>query len=270
MRCDICFDPEKNCGNNCKGESCKNYSSCHRYLHPTIRITTKCTQSCTHCCFSCSPQKSDMMTVEVAKDIKKFLDTNNVSFSNIMGGEFYMNPEWYDVISLLAQGRKSRIVSNGDWASSPKISSLVISLLKKNPLLTIGISYDKWHTNKNVEKARKILTKNKINFKIADDSNRTTPESIVPIGKSSYSYSGLYSMFGCYCHNPEHKYSFMIDEVGEIYKCSFGIWNYDNIQNFISGGFAERFKEVGKKFQSVWISNCQRCAEASERSARNG
>lgn len=263
-KCEICFDPEKECNNICKGETCKNFSSCHRFLHPTIRITTKCTQSCTHCCFSCSPNKSDMMTIETATNIKAFMNTNNISIANIMGGEFYMNPQWFEVISILAKENRSRIVSNGDWASSTKISNRVVSLLKENRI-TMSISNDKWHTNKNIETARHILNINNVKYNIADDTNKTTNESIVPVGRSTYMYNGIYSMFGSYCRNPEHRYSFMIDEKGEIYKCSFGIWNYDNISEFVNGGFAERFKYVGEKFFNTWIANCQRCADASER-----
>ena len=69
--------------------------------------------------------------------------------------------------------------------------------------------------------------------------------NLVPIGRAESS-GGLYSMFGCYCQNPKHHYSFLIDEVGKIYKCGFGVWNYADIDDYIDGGFAPRFKEFNK------------------------
>ena len=66
-------------------------------------------------------------------------------------------------------------------------------------------------------------------------------------------------MFGCYCQNPENMYSFLIDEKGNIFKCSFGVLCYANIDEYLEGGFRKKFKEVNSKFYSVFISSCQSC-----------
>ena len=42
---------------------------------------------------------------------------------------------------------------------------------------------------------------------------------------------------GCYCHNPVRKYAFLIDERGRIYKCSFGLWPYARVTDYLDGSF---------------------------------
>ena len=66
-------------------------------------------------------------------------------------------------------------------------------------------------------------------------------------------------MFHNFCSNPEDQYSFLIDEVGKIYKCGFGVWDYADINDYQDGGFAHRFKEFNKKFYDIFISNCSSC-----------
>lgn len=59
-------------------------------------------------------------------------------------------------------------------------------------------------------------------------------ESIVPVGRASGKYiGGTYDMFGCYCQNPENMYSFLIDEKGNIYKCSFGVLCSSHLVNLV-------------------------------------
>jgi len=52
---------------------------------------------------------------------------------------------------------------------------------------------------------------------------------------------------------------------GEIYKCGFGVWDYDNISRFTEGGFAKRFKEFNTKFYNVFISSCAVCRRSYRR-----
>ena len=270
MRCDICFDEEKGCKKHCKGIDCKNHLTCHRVYKPTVRITTKCTQSCSHCCFSCSPKKDTFMSIDMAKDINTFFTNNKVSNVNLMGGEFYCHPEWESVLDIIGNGlQRARIVSNGDWAGNAEVSGHVINFLKAHPNFHISVSNDKFHTNKYVEAAERLLNNAGVLYNISNGKNSTTNESIVPVGKASLGMHGIYSMFGCYCHNPEHKYSFLIDEEGKIYKCSFGVWDFATIDEHKDGSFAERFKFFNSKFYGVWINNCRRCVEAYERIIRN-
>jgi len=50
----------------------------------------------------------------------------------------------------------------------------------------------------------------------------------------------------------------MIDELGKICYCSYGIWKYDLIKNYIDADFSVRFKEVKKIFTHS-LSSCTDC-----------
>lgn len=257
-RCDICL--EKNCNKHCDCDVCSKKASCPKYLHPVIRITTKCTQSCHHCCFSCSPKCDEMMSIETANDIANFITNNNIEYAEIMGGEFYMNPLWKQIIEIIVPKLKVvRLVTNGDWATTEKVPKILSQF--KN--IFVAISNDRWHTNKHVKNAKKLCEKYKIKHEIADEE-RTKESSIVPVGRSALGFSSLYGMFSCYCHNPQRQYSFLIDEKGIIYKCGFGSWNYAKVKEYIDGGFAARFKEFNLKFYDVFISSCNSCRRAYE------
>lgn len=98
-RCDICVDPRCN-KKHCNCDTCKNITKCNKFLNPTIRITDKCTQSCKHCCYSCSPDNNTMMSIDMAKQIKQFLTNNNIKACTLMGGEFFMHPQWKHVCQI--------------------------------------------------------------------------------------------------------------------------------------------------------------------------
>jgi len=265
-RCEICFDPPENCSHVCKGLDCKSYETCHRRISPVIRITKKCTQKCDHCCFSCSPNEDEMMTIKTASKIKKFYESNNILSMNIMGGEFFCNYDWEDVCEELVSTKDLmyvRITSNGDWAGSDKTAKKVIDFCKRNPVVYVAVSKDKWHTNRHVDKAVELLYDNKISM-VGGKGENNEDDSIVPVGNGQFIY-GFYSSFGCMCHKPDCKYKMMIDEDGEIYKCPMGIWEFDNVDNFQKGGFAPRFKEFYGKFESVFMGNCSCCLRGYER-----
>lgn len=258
QRCNICIEEGCLGKRNCHCEKCARIMECNKILRPTIRITTKCTQSCSHCCFSCSPKKSEMMSVETARDVKGFLNSNEVEIVTLMGGEFFCNPAWKEIFEIIIPGTiRTRLVTNGDWADDPEVPKF----LKKFPTLKVSISKDRWHTNKNVDKAVAACVEQGLNHNIAS-KEETSEDSIVPIGNSSFDSFGFYSMFGCWCHNPVHMYSFLIDEEGGIYKCGFGMWRYANIKDHLKGGFDKVFKEFNQKFHSEFISNCRSCSRA--------
>jgi hypothetical protein len=267
--CAYCFRPEKDCDHCCKGEDCKSYWECSKRPKATIRITTKCTQKCGHCCFDCSPDRKDMMDINTAKDIGKFLVNNNIRTINVMGGEFFCNPDWFDICAALVDGnnlKRVRIVTNSDWAAEEKIVNSIIKFCKKRSNVYIALSKDKWHTNKYVNKAVGILEENNIDYILGNGENNDS-DSIVPIGRGKWEL-GLYSMFATYCSNPEYISSFMIDEVGKIYKCQLGAWDFDDIYNFLEGGFAERFKYFYETFDKVFLGNCKLCIQGYNRYVR--
>lgn len=260
--CDICL--EKKCKaeggvGSCNCETCAVKDCCPKRLQPTIRITQKCTQSCSHCCFSCSPTKDIHMTIETATMIAKFLKTHEVFSINLMGGEIFCNPNWKQILDILIPAvEMARIVSNGDWVEHENDFAEYVSKYKN---CYVAISEDKWHTNKNIEKAEQVLIKNDVTCRISDLEEEDF--NLVPIGNAEFE-SGLYSMFGCYCHNPEHQYSFLIDEIGDIFKCSFGVWKYDNVDDYLDGGFAERFKEFNTVFYNTFIPSCASCIRSCQ------
>ena len=258
--CDICL--EEKCGgkHDCNCKTCKLVSECYRHLHPTIRITNRCTQECSHCCFSSSPKSNIMMSVEQSDKIAQFLKNNNIMSANLMGGEFFCNPNWFEILSnFLNVVKVARLVTNGDWVKSDSVKEKLtefVSLYKNK--IHFSISKDKWHTNKNVDEAAKFFENLGVKYNVATEEE-TKDESIVPVGRSMFTYN-MFSAFNCYCHNPKQKYSFLIDEEGFIYKCGFGILKYADIDDYLDGGFNKRFKAFNSKFYSIFISNCRSCA----------
>ena len=256
-RCSFCIDPSCNGKQNCDCTTCNSKDTCHRVLHPIVRITTRCTQSCFHCAFECSPQKTDMMDIETANKVRIFIEQNSIHYIGIMGGEFFLNPDWYTIVDILAEGVTVRLTSNGDWAAFPYISEKFVEICKKHPGIVVAISYDKWHTNKNVEKASKILSDANIAHKVAKYSDMTD-DSIVPIDRKLFE-PGFYSSIGTYCSKPCSRYTFLIKEGGEICKCPFGLYEYDFVHNFQENKFHARFKDFGEKFRKVCFMTCREC-----------
>jgi hypothetical protein len=204
------------------------------------------------------------MSIETAKKVKQFFENNEILGISLMGGEFFCNPQWKEIFEILFPGLAYvRLVTNGDWAhdeSVPKFLKQLEKVMFEESSLKISISKDRWHSNKNVDKAIAACKKYGINYNVAAESE-TTEESIVPVGRGDLNF-GLYAMFACYCHNPQHMYSFLIDEQGKIYKCGFGVWDYAKIDDYLKGNFDKRFKEYNQKFYSCFISNCRSCLRA--------
>jgi len=179
-----------------------------------------------------------------------------------MGGEFFCNPDWYEIFSILSKDVLTvRIVTNGDWADNPE---KVLEFMSNHPQCYMCISKDKWHTNEWVAKAHDLCEAHGIIHKLATDEE-TTPESIVPVGRSRFEYN-FYSTFANYCSKPDRKYTFLIDEEGEIYKCGFGAWAYANVKEYINGGFSKRFKSFNRLYYKQWVPSCKHCLSAWTRS----
>ncbi len=200
------------------------------------------------------------MTFEMAQDIATFVKNNDVVYLNLMGGEFFCNPDWYRIFRVLIEATTfARIVSNGDWANSNTVKAQLLKLKDEfEGKFKISISKDKWHTNANVEKAEEFLKEKNFLYNVAGDGDMTE-NSIVPVGRAFLSGT-MYSMFQCFCHEPDKKYAFLIDEDGDIFKCEFGHFAYSNVHEYMDGGFDARFKEYNQAFYKVFIPNCATCA----------
>jgi hypothetical protein len=174
-----------------------------------------------------------------------------------MGGEFFCNKKWERIFEILIPGLKYiRLVTNGDWAEDPSVPKFLMQFGN----IKVSISKDRWHNNKNVNKAVQLCKKYNLNYNIAS-VNEVSEESIVPVGRSMDSF-GFFGMFGSWCNSHDHKYSFLIDELGLVYKCGFDVWNYTKIEDYLNGGFSKEFKRFNQKFYSAFISNCRRCSQA--------
>lgn len=200
------------------------------------------------------------MTFEMAQDIATFVKNNDVVYLNLMGGEFFCNPDWYRIFRVLIEAtRFARIVSNGDWANSNTVKAQLLKLKDEfEGKFKISISKDKWHTNANVEKAEEFLKEKNFLYNVASEGDMTE-NSIVPVGRAFLSGT-MYSMFQCFCHEPDKKYAFLIDEDGDIFKCEFGHFAYANVHEYMDGGFDARFKEYNQAFYKVFIPSCATCA----------
>lgn len=255
QRCNICLD--ETCGGkrNCDCSKCKNYYKCPRFLHPTIRITTKCTQNCSHCLFSCSPDKKDFMSISTASNVGKFLENNDIEIITLMGGEFFCHPNWKKVFKEIIKDSIAyvRLVTNGDWAKN-KSKDVLSFLSTYKDILKVSISRDKWHTNKYVKEAIKACEEQNLNFNVSDGKE----DVLIPVGRGEMHYS-FYGAMSCYCRSEQFKYSFLIDEKGEIYKCSAGVWPYASVQEYIEGGFDKEFKRYNMNFNKVFIPGCSSC-----------
>lgn len=206
-----------------------------------------------------------MMTVDKALEIAEFLKCNEIQSLNMMGGEFFCNPDWHFIIDqFLALGGVVRLVSNADWFNNDEVKGGLIDLNQRySGHFFLSLSRDKWHTNIGVDAAAAFLKCEKIPY-VVESEEESSDNSLIPIGRSECSF-GIFGMLACYCHNPAHQYSFLIDEAGEIYKCPFGVWDYANTSEYVSGGFHAKFKEFNKKFYDIFIPSCTSCI----RMARN-
>lgn len=264
-RCNVCLEEQCNGKHNCHCLTCKLFSKCPKFLSATIRITNKCTQQCNHCCFSSHPKSDIMMSIEMAEKIAEFIKNNNIFHLNVMGGEFFCNPNWFRILELFIDAAwETRIVTNSDWAHNKIIREGLIKLNEKYKNWHMSLSNDKWHTNAYVDDAVKFLEEYKITYNLVEP-NVMTENSIVPIGRGELFLGCFYSTIGTYCQQDVHKYSISIDEDGNIYKCSFGVLKYTNITDYLSGGFEKRFKEFNKNFYSVFMPNCRSCISSVER-----
>ena len=202
------------------------------------------------------------MTLEMAEKIHRFLENNSISSANLMGGEFFCHPRWQEILDILTCTlAKARLVTNGDWAADPTLANEVIRFLTTHQNIYVSVSFDQWHTNRHVDRACSLLKKNNIRFNIAKNGEEPilTSDGLVPVGRADLQ-AGFYGFMGNYCSKPDHKYSFLIDENGTIYKCAFGIWDYADVDEYLDGGFAARFKEFNTVFYQAFINNCQSCS----------
>lgn len=264
--CDICIEEQCKGKKECDCENCELKNTCNKKLNFTIRITDICTQECSHCCFSCSPNSKKVMSVENSIILSKFLNDLNVNSINIMGGEFFKNPDWEEIFNNLILDTNIptiRLVSNGDWA---KDKDFVKKFLPFKDRFYVAISNDMYHTNAHVYNAIDYLKENNIFY---SEDNGYSEEAIVPVGRATYDCSSIYGLFGTYCRNPKYLYSHLIDEDLNVFKCPFGLWEYYTIEdNFVKEDFRKEFKKISRTFYKTFIPSCTACYRAYQKNRK--
>jgi len=201
------------------------------------------------------------MTAATASDVARFVKSNGVRRLNVMGGEFLCHLGWEEILGILAGSvgeLAMRLVSNGDWAGGAKLRRRGVDFLAAHQSIYVALSLDEWHTNRHVEAARKACEQAGIVCVMAPKEESESPP--VPVGRHIFGIDSMLGMFGCYCHAPDRKYHFLVDEEGLISKCQFGIWTYDRIGHYLDGGFRERFKQFHGAFHGAFVASCHRCA----------
>jgi hypothetical protein len=197
------------------------------------------------------------MSVNTAESISRFLKLYDIKKVSIMGGEFFCNPNWLQILNILLPNLEiCRLVTNGDWAEE---DIFLNQLLPYNDRIILAISEDKWHTNKFTRRAVEQCEEYGFawvlpSIKMQEDT------ALVPMGRLEGNPSGFYGMFSTYCSNPENQYSFLIDEIGDVFKCSFGVKRYTNINDHLDGSFPAMFREFNRKFYERAPMNCYRCS----------
>ena len=265
--CSICI--EEKCGGKytCDCKTCKVSRECNKFLRATIRITNKCTQECLHCCFASSPKSNIMMTSEMAKDVNQFCRVNGILRLNLMGGEIFCNPEWYEILQILTTEMiMTRIVTNGDLVTVKKNQEKLKLLSDSHrEKIYFCISTDRFHTNNNVESAREYLESLGFIVQINPDYDAKTTNWVAPVGRAFDNgfWSGFYATFGNFCGSPDNKYSMLIDERGFVYRCGFGCMPFAEISDYLDGGFRERLKKFYQRFHKTFIANCKSCYTAN-------
>jgi hypothetical protein len=207
------------------------------------------------------------MSMAAARATSAFLKAHNIVLIQIMGGEFWMHPRWRQVVSTLVEHALDvRIVTNGDWAARPRTARSVMDFMQEHAQCRLGISRDSWHTNDHVERAAELCAEHGVFCKVDDpeeDSNKLFSGAMVPIGRHRFETYGFYGMWGAFCSNPDHRYSFLVNHEGEISKCPFGPWPLGNVSEYAEPeSFYPEFKDFGTRFNKAFVMNCAQCLRA--------
>jgi hypothetical protein len=95
--------------------------------HILSLITThRCTAACDHCCFSCHPERDEHVPVpNLHKYIEQAAEVDSIKVVAFTGGEcFLLGKDLDELVNTASRNRlRSRFVSNGYWASSPRVAT---------------------------------------------------------------------------------------------------------------------------------------------------
>jgi hypothetical protein len=113
-------------------------------------ISLRCNNECRHCLYGCKKEKGENMSFEVFKDSIRIAISNNIKKLNFFGGEPFMNPLIFEMISYVLNFNFTiQINTNCRILYSSKYFDKFVAIVgnhKKNVI--IRTSRDKYHLEK--------------------------------------------------------------------------------------------------------------------------
>ena len=112
---------------------------CSRKIATAVwELTLKCNAKCIHCGSSAGCDRPNNLTFEQAKSVVRQLDEVGCGFLTLIGGEYFLYPQWKELLQELAKTKiKTAIVTNALSLNEEKLA-----FLQKIGLAGIGISID--------------------------------------------------------------------------------------------------------------------------------
>ena len=228
----------------------------------TIRLTTKCCYTCEHCCFECGPKRTDVMPLDIAKQVKDCFE-GHVGWLNVMGGEVTLLPDYEELLDAL-HFVPLRIVTNGWWVNNEKARTKLVGVVRKltssGPPVFLGISRDRFHPAGVGDKAMKWL-QSQVKFNedwgfTATKDPKEEERAVAPVGRAYDNYLGdpILTMFSAYCSAHRANQSMTVLEDGKVTFCEFGARPMGNLRH----GF-EELEETRLRMSKVFISSCRSC-----------
>lgn len=114
----------------------------------SLITTRQCTAACDHCCFGCSPVQSAAIPVERLRSLideaAAFGTFETVGFT---GGECFLLGKALDALVARARdhGLRTRVVTNGYWATAPQVARNRIGALREAGLNEVHLSTGTFH-----------------------------------------------------------------------------------------------------------------------------
>jgi hypothetical protein len=227
-----------------------------------VRLTTKCLFQCAHCCFECGPKRDDVMSLDIARQVRTTFE-GHVTWANVMGGEITLLPNYEELLAAL-HFTDMRVVTNGWWVESEKARnkfvSVVRSLVKSGPPVRFGISRDRFHPPGIGDAAMEWL-KTQVDFDedwgfTATKDPKEEERAIAPVGRAFHNDLGdpILRMMGAYCSAHRHRQSMTVLEDGAVTYCPFGAWP----MGYLHWGFDE-LEEIRVRIDKVFKTSCVRC-----------
>jgi len=218
-----------------------------------VRITNRCDDCCQHCAFRSSPKNIGSMSVDMAAHINRWVPRGIVL--NIMGGEFTVLPNYEEIIMAMVNDRsKVRLVTNGQWASSPKSHDKFITTIKRMKQICgdidIVVSNDDWHKQKY---PAAIETIQRLGMLVSELQKNSDWNNLTPVGRAWD--NGLITRLTKYAASCETMCCMIITEDGTIHNCPYG---YFPLRKFWEATWEEQ-QEIVWTWRSEQLSNGMMC-----------